>query len=55
LLDAVLSQVYKEYCTDIINDSKDDKEIWYTKDTMDREIKSYVGSLYVPYDERYNF
>ena len=54
-LDAVLADVYKEYCTDIINDSKDDKDIWYSKDTLDREIKQYVGSLFVPYDERYDF
>lgn len=55
-LDAVLSQVYKEYCNEIIEDSKTDDELWYAKDTMDRELKQYVGDeLFVPWDERHKF
>jgi hypothetical protein len=34
-------------------DAEGDPDIWYTKETLDREIKRYVGKLYVPYDERY--
>lgn len=51
--DAVLTQVAEEYSRDIVEDSKEDDEIWYAKSLMDREIKQYVGSLFVPYDERY--
>lgn len=51
--DAVLTQVAEEYSRDIVEDSKEDDEIWYSKSLMDREIKQYVGSLFVPYDERY--
>lgn len=51
--DAVLTKVAEEYSRDIVEDSKEDDEIWYAKSLMDREIKQYVGSLFVPYDERY--
>ena len=52
-LDKVLSQVVEEYCTEILEDSKNDTELWYSKETIDREIKQYVGKMFVPYDERY--
>lgn len=52
-LDEVLAQVSEEYCTEILDDAKGDKDIWYSKDLLDRELKRYVGSLFVPYDERY--
>lgn len=48
-----LDAVHSEYCADILNDAKDDPEIWYTKERLEREIKQYVGKYYVPYDERY--
>lgn len=51
--DKVLAEVVNEYGRDILEDSKEDAELWYSKDVMDREIKQYVGSLFVPYDERY--
>lgn len=51
--DKKLAEVALEYATDIVEDSKVDKELWYSKDTLDREIKQYVGSMFVPYDERY--
>lgn len=51
--DEMMYQVSQEYCKDIIEDSKTDKDIWYSKDSIDREIKGYVGELFVPYDERY--
>lgn len=53
-LDEVLAQVSEEYCTEILDDAKGDKDIWYSKDVLDREIRQYVGKLYVPYDERYS-
>lgn len=51
--DEMMYQVSLEYCKDIIEDSRMDKDIWYSKDILDREIKQYVGELFVPYDERY--
>lgn len=51
--DEVLAKVAEEYGRDIIADSKEDAELWYTKDILDRELKQYVGGLFVPYDERY--
>lgn len=52
-LDKILDEVAQEYAEDILKEVKEDKDLWYFKDSMDREIKSYVGSLFVPYDERY--
>ncbi len=52
-LDETLTQVAKEYCTDILADAASDKELVYTKDVMDREIKQYVGTMFVPYEERH--
>lgn len=51
--DRVLDEVAIEYSKEIIADSENDKDLWYTKDVLDREIKQYVGSMFVPYDERY--
>ncbi len=52
-LDRVLAEVDEEYAEEVISDSKGDKELWYYKDRLDRELKQYVGDLFVPYDERY--
>ena len=52
-LDKVLSQVAEEYSNQILDDAKEDKDIWYSKDLLDRELKQYVGNLFVPYNERY--
>lgn len=51
--DEVLSAVCDDYGKLILDDSKTDKDIWYSKDKLDEELKRYVGSLFVPYDERY--
>ena len=51
--DKVLGEVSEEYSTEILEDAKADQELWYSKDTMDRELRQYVGSLFAPYDERY--
>ena len=48
-----LDAVHSEYCAGVLVDAEGDPEIWYTKETLDREIKRYVGKHYVPYDERY--
>lgn len=51
--DETLTAVCEDYGKLILDDSKTDKEIWYSKDKLDEELKRYVGSLFVPYDERY--
>ena len=52
-LDKVLAEVAEEYCKEIIADSKADQDLWYSKDTIDRELMQYVGKRFIPYDERY--
>lgn len=51
--DKVLTKVAEEYSKEILEDSKQDVDLWYSKDTMDRELAQYVGSMFVPYEERY--
>ena len=51
--DEALSAACEDYGKLILDDSKTDKEMWYSKDKLDEELKRYVGSLFVPYDERY--
>lgn len=51
--DRILAEVSEEYAKDIIADSKEDVDLWYSKETLDRELKQYVGKRFVPYDERY--
>lgn len=51
--DKVLTEVMHEYATETVEDYKDDKQMWYSKTAKDREIKQYVGSLFVPWEERY--
>lgn len=51
--DEALAAVCEDYGKLILYDAKDDKELWYSKDKIDEELKRYVGSLFVPFDERY--
>lgn len=51
--DEALTAACEDYGKLIVADSKDDADIWYSKDKLDEELKRYVGSLFVPYDERY--
>ena len=38
----------------IVEDSKDDKELAYSKEVLDRRIREIVGEEnFLPYDERY--
>jgi len=44
-----------DYITEVINDGKDDKEIWYAKKKIDDALREYVRpDMFVPYDERYS-
>lgn len=49
----VLDEVAIEYSKDILEDAKQDADMWYSKHTLDRELAQYVGSLFVPYEQRY--
>lgn len=51
--DEELATACKDYGEIILEDAKVDKELWYSKDKLDAEIKRYVGGLFAPYDERY--
>lgn len=51
--DEILTAACDDYGKLILDDAKDDKEMWYSKDKMDAELKSYVGALFVPFEERY--
>lgn len=46
-------EVYREYATLCVTDAKDDKEIWYTKEKMDRALQEICGEHFEPWDERY--
>ena len=52
-LDAMLTEVANEHCRNILEDAKSDKDCWYSKETLDRELSQYVGKRFVPYEERY--
>lgn len=51
--DRVLTEVIDEYMGEYKADLKDDKEMVYSRDLLDRELKQYTGKLYVPEKERY--
>ena len=45
--------VAHEYAEETMIDSESDKDMWYSHECKDREIKQYVGSLFAPWDERF--
>lgn len=51
--DEILDEACKDYGEMILEDVKVDKDLWYSKDKLDEELKRYVGGLFVPYDDRY--
>ena len=51
--DKVLDEVCTEYGKLILEDADVDNELVYSKACLDRELKSYVGKLFVDYDKRY--
>lgn len=52
-LDKQLSAVSKEYARETLVDARCDKDMWYSRECKDRELKEYTGSLFAPWDERY--
>lgn len=51
--DKVLTEVFGEYMKDYSDDLKDDKEMVYSRELLDRELKQYTGKFFVPAEERY--
>ena len=51
--DRILNEVQTEFVNDVHEDTKTDPDAWYSKANLDREIKQYVGSMFVPCDQRY--
>lgn len=49
----VLAEVCEEYANDFTEDYKADKEMVYSRDLMDRELKQYTGAMFVPEEVRY--
>jgi hypothetical protein len=52
---------FDEHMNDILNeyldlwneDLKDDEEMVYSRDRFERELKQYMGKMYIPENERY--
>ena len=47
--------VYDEYATLVIDDSKDDATIEYSKAKLDAELQDCCGKSFVDWDARYDF
>lgn len=46
-------KAFHEYCDNVLRDAKDDEELWYAKERIDRELKRYCGKYFQPWNERY--
>lgn len=51
--DKTLTEVDKEFKLDFVSDFKADKTLVYSLYALDRELKQYVGDMFVPAEERY--
>ena len=50
------NEEYQKNAVMLIDDSKDDEEIWYFKAKIDGKLKDIVGEQYFqPWEERYKF
>ncbi len=49
----VYSAAYEEYDKLRESDGKVDYDNWYFQETLDRELKRYVGDELVPYEQRH--
>lgn len=49
----ILGQVVEEYDKVFLDDFKDDKEMVYSRECFERELKMYTGKFYAPEEERY--
>lgn len=49
---AEYSEVANENAVELLEDSKADKDLWWSKDKKERELRGYLGELYAPPEER---
>ena len=52
-LEEVFFSVFVEYADMAIEDGKDDPDIVYTRDKLDRKLKQIMGPHFRPWEERY--
>ena len=52
-LEEVFFSVFTEYADMAIEDGKDDPDIVYTRDKLDRKLKQIMGPHFRPWEERY--
>lgn len=53
--DQALAEAQAEFISDAHTDMKDDPDIWYSKGKLDQELQQYTGSLFVPFEKRYDW
>ena len=53
VLGDTFDKVFLEYAQMTIADSRDDKELWYTKEKVDTKLKEVCGENFSPWQERY--
>lgn len=51
----MIDEVSREYAEDVVEDSKTDNELVYSRTNLDRELKQYIGDNFLPYQERYKW
>ena len=44
---------WREYATDVLEDAKWDKQLWYSIGKYEELLKEICGKYYVPHEERY--
>ena len=52
-LEEVFFSVFTEYADMAIEDGKDDPDIVYTRDKLDRKLQQIMGPHFRPWEERY--
>ena len=53
VLGDMFDKVFMEYAQMTIADSRDDRDLWYTKDKVDAKLKEVCGENFSPWEERY--
>lgn len=51
----MIDEVSREYAEDVVKDAETDNELVYSRTSLDRELKQYVGENFIPYQERYKW
>ena len=50
---AAFSATLSEIAAMTVSDGKTDRELWHTKDTIDRRLRQICGDHFQPWEERY--